>query len=657
MIFLSAEAKLAVSTLADGTVVLTVSAAGDIDAEFTGWDTAAKLKSGSVLAGVTTTAKSIKVVTVGNALLSSGDVSRLCGENSGNFQHFTKVATLDLSEANVGDQSYLRQFGFLTSLRKITFPKSTTSIPDYTFLESSKSKIEEVIIPDNASICLTLGSQAFHTSSLRKITIGARETIQVGSLCFQGDTNLTTVDFRYGSTSIVIGEQAFTGTTALANIVLPEGVTEIGPGAFLNSGVQSIRLPNTLKYIRTKAFAGCSSLKSITIPESVEQIETATFENNYNLSDVYVMGTKTKCAEGAFTDNVAYQYHLKNYTDGQTLGSLSDYTIESGMQTRTVLHVVSAAYKCYVNDYIQVLGTDKYRCSPYGSHPELNHWIYDTKGNKLPVVHSDYFENTKGDYAGWKNFMLVDGCLESNVYTDDMRVRDKWYTLCLPFDMTSEQLKSAYGAAVEVVEFSGVQITTEPTGGKTILLQFKAPVSSTKAHHPYMIHPSVHSGTRTGVRVSIVGIDKQPETQENLNAQKVVITASDGVEYTFIGNYTTDRGLQQYSYYYYSLDDESQWPNGFYKWVAAAGGTWTPYTSCVLMNRDNGANAKPAMDLGIDSTETTAVVAVVADQGLSERRFSGVMNINGQLVRRDATNLDGLPRGIYIINGKKHIIH
>ena len=33
-----------------------------------------------------------------------------------------------------------------------------------------------------------------------------------------------------------------------------------------------------------------------------------------------------------------------------------------------------------------------------------------------------------------------------------------------------------------------------------------------------------------------------------------------------------------------------------------------------------------------------------------------VVSINGQVVRRGSTSLEGLPRGMYIINGKKYFV-
>ena len=56
--------------------------------------------------------------------------------------------------------------------------------------------------------------------------------------------------------------------------------------------------------------------------------------------------------------------------------------------------------------------------------------------------------------------------------------------MCLPFDMTAQQLKSAYGSKVEVVEFSDVEVVTKPNNDKIVTLKFKQPVTETKAHHP-----------------------------------------------------------------------------------------------------------------------------------------------------------------------------
>ena len=77
-------------------------------------------------------------------------------------------------------------------------------------------------------------------------------------------------------------------------------------------------------------------------------------------------------------------------------------------------------------------------------------------------------------------------------------------------------------------------------------------------------------------------------------------------------------------------------------------------------NTDNGITATaPAREVSlvIDGIEdnTTGIDTVVSDPSSASAKAhtgSGVYNLNGQLVR-PGTSLDGLPQGIYIVNGKK----
>ncbi|MCR5077056.1 MAG: leucine-rich repeat domain-containing protein [Prevotella sp.] len=653
-------AKLRVTKEPDGTVVLTLEATGDIAAEISGkYD---PIKPGSeLLTKNANTASKIKVVTINGAKLNTADFEGLCGlDNSANYHRFS-AKELDLTDADAYSQEDLKHLGYMPSLKKVTYPKSTTRIPQ-TFLNSSNSQVEEVIIPDNPNIDLKIDNQAFQNQSLREISIGARKKIQIDRLCFQGNPNLTTVDFHYGSTNIVIGDKAFDRCTGLKNIVLPEGVTEIGDGAFLNSGITSIRLPQSLQRIKTKAFAGCTELKSITIPEGVEEIETAAFENNYNLSDVYVLGTHTKCAEGAFTDNNTYQYTIQGGRPNGTTVSTDTYfkPEDRNMKVVTKLHFKEAAYDNYTNEFLKVIGTQGYGSSPYKDHSELNNWVFDDKGNKFPQAHSSYFEGTKGDYAGWKNFLATDKTLDKHIYEDKVHVRDKWYTLCLPFDMTETELKSAYGATVEVVEFSEVTGETKMTSkgkDKYITFKFKDRVTQTKAHHPYMIHPAIHAGKTQGVKTVIVGIDLQPEDDARLQS---VVKTWDGVTYIFRGNYTDGKKLQPYSYYYYSGDDETKWPNAFYKWGASEGGTWTKYTACILASKDDHARAKAFTAYGLTELDdvTNGINDLNAIQPAEDKMAADgkVYNLNGQVVRASTDSLSTLPKGIYIVNGKKYSV-
>lgn len=632
-------AKLNVTKEADGTVVFTLEASGDINNEFT-MKEYAQYEASSLITPYLNATK-LKVVTKPGVTMNSEDLKRICGmaEEENNFRNLN---TLDLEFANFTNDDDLVNLKYMDNLKTITFPRTTTNIPQQC-LTTASCKIEHVIIPDNDSRSVKIGAQAFG-ESLKTVKLGKVDkngNSQLLQYAFERCTNLTSVDFGTGWKEI--GTNAFFGCSALKDIVLPEGVEYIRNGAFNGAAIEAIHLPNTLKVIEANAFV-CENLKTITIPASVEKIEAQAFQQNKALTDVYVLGTKTKAENQAF-----YQYASASfiYTNRSNTPPLKRefYKKEDGSNTPlAMLHYPKEAKNDYINEHSRTLG---------GTTNSME----AENGEIWPTVEVGEYTRQYGDYAGWKNFALVGENKEDETWDDNKRVDGKWYTMCLPFDMTAQQLKSAYGSKVEVVEFSDVEVVTKPNNDKIVTLKFKQPVTETKAHHPYMIHPSLHKGTQTGVKTTIAGIKKQEEKQESLDAQKVVKTA-DGVTYTFIGNYDKNKHLQQYSYYYYSGDNETQYKNGFYKWIKSGSGTWTPYTACVLMNKDNGANAKPSVSYYLESIDgqTTAIDTLPVMPAVHDMQQGKVYTITGQLVQQGIINLKALPQGVYIVNGKKYIV-
>lgn len=631
-------AKLNVTKEADGTVVFTLEASGDINNEFTekGY---AQYEASSLIAPYLNTTK-LKVVTKPGVTMSDKDLERICGKAE-EENNFPNLNTLDLEFANLMNDSKLFNLNFMDNLKTIIFPRTTKEIPQACLNNNGSCKIEHVIIPDNAEHSVNVGVQAF-PQSLKTIKLGEvnpNGNSKIGQQAFLGCTNLTSVDFGYGWKEI--GTQAFFGCSALKDIVLPEGVEYIRNGAFSGAAIEAIHLPNTLKVIEANAFV-CENLKTITIPASVDKIETFAFQNNKALTDVYVLGTNTKAENQAFGPYTVSDFKYDN-PGNITPVKREFYTNKQTGKLFTMLHYPEAAYENYVNENSRSIG---------GSTKN----VAAENGGCWPTFEDGKFSLTSGDYAGWRNFALT-GKIKDETWDDNKRVDGKWYTMCLPFDMTAQQLKSAYGSKVEVVEFSDVEVVTKPNNDKIVTLKFKQPVTETKAHHPYMIHPSLHKGTQTGVKTTIVGIKKQEEKQESLDAQKVVKTA-DGVTYTFIGNYDKNKHLQQYSYYYYSGDNETQYKNGFYKWIKSGSGTWTPYTACVLMDKDNGANAKPSISYYLESIDgqTTAIDTLPVMPAAHDMQQGKVYTITGQLVQQGTINLKALPQGVYIVNGKKYIV-
>ena len=107
-----------------------------------------------------------------------------------------------------------------------------------------------------------------------------------------------------------------------------------------------------------------------------------------------------------------------------------------------------------------------------------------------------------------------------------------------------------------------------------------------------------------------------------------------------IGCYFFDKGKMWYS------ASRPRGLRGFSCWIAPKNqGSATP------------ANAKLFLD-GIDMTGTTDIEDIFGgEEGKKVEKFAnGIYNINGQLVRANSDSTEGLPEGLYIINGKKRLV-
>ena len=102
---------------------------------------------------------------------------------------------------------------------------------------------------------------------------------------------------------------------------------------------------------------------------------------------------------------------------------------------------------------------------------------------------------------------------------------------------------------------------------------------------------------------------------------------------------------------------------------------WTRYTAIIkpgegvedYLNSLNtgtatGGAKKVDVEFGLKDMEIltpTAIQEVLKDAQEKKqdvKYMPVVYNINGQVVRTDSINLDGLPRGMYVVNGKKYFV-
>lgn len=212
--------------------------------------------------------------------------------------------------------------------------------------------------------------------------------------------------------------------------------------------------------------------------------------------------------------------------------------------------------------------------------------------------------------------------LVANV-TLDRKLGEKWNTIVLPFALTDVQVTKMFGEGAKVAAYKGSTVN-----GDQVTLNFEEQTSM-EAQTPYMIKP----GTNASKKVNGVFLEAA--------ALKTVKDAnSNGID--FVGNYTTGQTLQKNSFFISS--------NTFYR----ASGKET-------MNAYRATFQVPSTLSAAKSMNTVFVgeggsVTAIDDVHVSPQGSFDVYHINGMLVKKNAIDLNGLDKGIYIINGKKYVV-
>jgi hypothetical protein len=72
-------------------------------------------------------------------------------------------------------------------------------------------------------------------------------------------------------------DSMFTAMVYLTEVELPDSLESIGEDTFLNTNLETVKLPENVKYIGDMAFGLCRNLKSIYIPAGIEEIDGSAF--------------------------------------------------------------------------------------------------------------------------------------------------------------------------------------------------------------------------------------------------------------------------------------------------------------------------------------------------------------------------------------------
>ncbi len=99
-----------------------------------------------------------------------------------------------------------------------------------------------------------------------------------------GYSGIDALDLYFEGNFTKIKPEAFS-SIPLKHCVLTESIEEIGEYAFKETELESIVIPEGLRYIRKGAFIGCEELRNIELPSTIETIEEDAF---YGCGDIEI---------------------------------------------------------------------------------------------------------------------------------------------------------------------------------------------------------------------------------------------------------------------------------------------------------------------------------------------------------------------------------
>lgn len=214
----------------------------------------------------------------------------------------------------------------------------------------------------------------------------------------------------------------------------------------------------------------------------------------------------------------------------------------------------------------------------------------------------------------------------------------QWSTICLPFALSGDQMSEAFGDDVQLSDYTGWEGTYDSEDDEypsSITVNFKRlnASDSIEANHPYIIKTSKDITNFTAANVNISPKD-EPKVQTG--------SARRGTLGSFIGNYAAEFTLPETSLF---ISNGKFWYSvGKTKMKAFRG--YFDFMGVLKSYYDDSSSAKINFAFD-DATGIKAIEDNAANSGL-------VYNLDGQLVSRHGT--DGLPKGVYISEGRKIVV-
>lgn len=650
-------------------------------------------------------------------------------------------------------------------IETLALPKTPDNIiPDEPFLKKDEyhswNELKKLVIPEG---CVRIGS--YLTQLMKNLeTVKWPDTVEeIGDMAF---ANLTKWNIPALPKNLeIIGNSAFALTSRVTckTIMFPSSVKIICPGAFLMRQYQEV-------YFQSKTAPLLPLGESLIQPSygnmTAFGAETLMGNNGFtdgslsNYADKFGEGKANRenyvAASGAYfailhypkglTDDekatytdITKKYETWNGTDGKFYQAdtkvVGQETSTLKYGDYTVNNQVNPGYKdTYVGeDYIWPSQSQWMRSFLTATNgvcwDGVTPYTSDLSAEQIALLRKVGYSETKYTdkalkniaHVGTRQFVLTadDATTTTPEFPLPLKKGGRWWTLCVPFNMTKKMVDDAMGEGTQVCRFSSVKREMDMDGrgrgngkrGHHITLQFRNDVYKHKyvrnddgtypdwdptaaacsdddiviyAHEPYMVYPTKNSDDPKDFVVK--EYEAVPGSPLPTVIQPVEIQYNNGMQnqsensvgdYRFIGNYinqtVNDKNVNvPVNSYFYGKATASDTESKFWFWPYDAALTW-PSHKCTVQTTDASLGIQDAKDFfnfeaglsassktqsslfGEDVFDDNGTTSIDKVEIVAGEDSQEIYNISGQLVSTNGT-FAGLPKGIYVKGGKKFIV-
>ena len=243
--------------------------------------------------------------------------------------------------------------------------------------------------------------------------------------------------------------------------------------------------------------------------------------------------------------------------------------------------------------------------------------------------------------------------MNANVTLHRTFYKNYWNAICLPYSINRRQIEKVFGDGTMVVLMNNIDTSSK----KVMFIEHVN--QDIIAGYPYLIFPTEKDDTEKTDHTAINGITTRATFGEansplfSVGTDGITYTSSDMQKNALVFKGTFSK--EDLTVGSYVITKSGTLAN-----VPQTGLTINPYRAYIHFNQTTpGAKAIKLASMGFagfDDMEggTTSIEDLLFNDGIMTRP-ADVFTVNGQKVRSKAENLYGLPKGVYIVNGKKYV--